>query len=283
MSDAFDPFNLSDDDFEVDGAVNISQMSVNRSAQSNDSSFNISFDSSFQQDVPVQPPPHQRTFGRYSPTTNVNKNSSSLDSDIFSQLFASPSRGAKGDLHTTNSSPVSRVNTSFSKLANFLPASSFNRNEITVNIALHEEMSCIYDSTPNSTPIMDIKGTINIKPTANIEGRTFYISLKDPHKHMKQVTSFFEIAKEITDHLKEEDPFVKKHQKDGNRIFKVDIPENIDSLGSKPFNVIKYTGSEFLRPIPLVSSCFISHYNKLADMHAPNQLSAFFINPSTAC
>ena len=173
------------------------------------------------------------------------KGENSVDSDIFSHLFQSPSK-----------SQLTNENRNHNRNRN--ETSPTNPNEIQIKIYQSEHMSCIYDSAPNSTPVMDIKGTINIKPTTDILGRTFYIALQDPERHLKEVTSFFEIAKEVNDltHIgpRDEHPFVKKHQQLGNRIYNVNIPQNTDCLSSDPFQILKYTGSEFLRPIPLLVS-----------------------------
>lgn len=49
--------------------------------------------------------------------------------------------------------------------------------------------------------------------------------------------------------VKDVDAFVMRERKGGHRVFRVDIPGNIDA---KTVNIIKYTGSESLRPIPLL-------------------------------
>ena len=176
-----------------------------------------------------------------------------LDSDIFSELFQMPSQ-PKAEITKENHN-INNLNVSGAVTRK---VESTDPNEIQIQIHQSEMMSCVYDSEPNNTPTMDIKGSFNIKPTTDILGRTFFIALEDPDRHLKEVTSFFEIAKEVTDLIhqlpNEEHPFVKKHQEQGNRIYKVTIPQNIDCLSSDPFQILKYTGSEFLRPIPLLVS-----------------------------
>jgi|AntRauTorckE5430_2_1112549.scaffolds.fasta_scaffold04503_2 hypothetical protein len=246
MADPFDPFSLDDDAFET-SSVNTSQQSdLNRSnqQQNNDSTF---FDSSFQSGT--FPSPLDETFGGHAPVV-TKKSTNDLNSDIFSQLFMSPSQVAAGNNIITKASATGA----------FVP-SEIESAEIGINVLLHEQMSVIYDSEPNSTPTIDVKGTINIKPSAAVEGRIFYIALADPDRHLQQVTSSFEVAKEVTDHLKEEHPFVKRNQEQGNRIYRVEVPQNLEGEGSEKLtNLIKYVGSEYLRPIPLVraQNCIIS-------------------------
>jgi hypothetical protein len=274
MSDPFDPFSLDDDAFET-SAVNKSKQSdvhskqsdVNESIQSNDSTF---FDSSF---LPGNfSSPLDDTFDDKHSPAKVKQNSHDLDSDIYSQLFRSPSQLAGAGTNTiiSNASEPSGI-ANIRNATNILDSiakdlkPAVKPHIVQISVVLHEEMSFIYDSEPNSTPIMDVKGAININP-GTLQGRTFYIALSDPDKHFQQVTSFFEIAKEVTDLLKEENllkdenPFVKRNEEVGNRVYRVKIPRNLESLGSKPMNLIKYTGSAYLRPIPLVSKIHTIRY-----------------------
>jgi hypothetical protein len=251
MSDAFDPFSIEDDDYE--------EPSYQEQRPLHDNDESVMFDNNaFRQNDVV---PKKQSILLHSPVTRLN---TSIDSDIYSHLFASPPRTShsqsnvsvsgrrdrKEDPMNTSSSSSTSSPFSSTMLSSFKPSST---NVIPINILLQEQMSAMYDSVPNSSPVMDLKGTINIKPSTMIGGHTFYISLRDTERHLKQITSFFDIAKEVTDHSKEVDPFVKKHQEQGDRIFKVSIPTHVDSLGTKPVNVIKYVGSDYLRPIPLVS------------------------------
>ena len=64
-------------------------------------------------------------------------------------------------------------------------------------------------------------------------------------------------ARELPLDTKETDPFVIEQQKNNCRVFQVDIPGSLMHLGTKPINIMKFTGSEFLRPIPLVRGDFI--------------------------
>ena len=255
MTDPFDPFSLDDDAF-VTSAVNTSHQSdLKRSTQQqdNDSTF---FDSSFQPGTFSSP--LDEAFGGQTPA-KAKQNINALNSDIFSQLFMSPSQVARTNIISKSSTPSSIAKSDINVTSNTSAPREFVSSEIKssetdINVVLHEQMSVTYDSEPNSTPTMDVKGTINIKANAAVEGRIFYVALVDPDKHLQQVTSFFEVAKEVTDHLKEEHPFVKRNQEQGNRIYRVEIPQNLDRLSSKPTTLIKYVGSEYLRPIPLVST-----------------------------
>ena len=103
MSDPFDPFSLDDDAFDT-SAVNTSKQSdvnkskqsdVNKSIQSNDSTF---FDSSF---LPGNfSSPLDETFDDKHSPAKVKQNSHDLDSDIYSQLFMSPSQLAGAGTNT---------------------------------------------------------------------------------------------------------------------------------------------------------------------------------------
>lgn len=237
MSDAFDPFHLEEDDDDVfDESCSYEEHRTTHwgtEMPTDEDNIRVPvFDNNvFRQNDDVIP--KGQTIFTHSPMTKLN---TSIDSDIYSHLFASP----------PPSSRMSHTHTSISNV------SDGGNKMIPIHISLQEQMSAVYDSVPNSSPAMDMKGSIHIKPSAIMGGHTFYISLKDTERHVKQVTSFFDIAKEVTDHSKENDPFVKTHQEQGDRIFKVSIPANVECFGTKPVNVIKYIGSEYLRPIPLL-------------------------------
>mmetsp|Transcript_7770 Transcript_7770/g.14649 ORF Transcript_7770/g.14649 Transcript_7770/m.14649 type:complete len:417 (+) Transcript_7770:174-1424(+) len=262
MSDAFDPFSLEDDDDDYEGEHSHQQYEEQQPHRPTNRNViqppeeSVMFDHNdnvFRQNDVIPKGHHHGNILTHVPVTNLN---TSVDSDIYSHLFASPpAKITSPAFHNTSisdSSDVSNSNSNSGSSRNEVFSKSSMENMIPINIILLEQMSVTYDSVPNSSPVMEMKGTINIKPSTIIGGHTFYISLKDTERHLKQITSFFDITKEVTDHSKEEDPFVKKHQEQGDRIFKVSMPTNIDCLGTKPVNVIKYIGSEYLRPIPLL-------------------------------
>lgn len=178
---------------------------------------------------------------------------------------------------STSKLPTSKNNTSTTTtnnnnniLTNTRPN---NQMQLPVFMTLHESMSCVYDDYSNSSPQFEINGTIDLIPNKFIQGQSFYISLKDPKNHIGNVTAYLECARELVTPQSSSasssssssllmpntnendslvDPFVKEQRKNGCRIFQVDIPGSLLHL-SKPIHIIKFSGSTFLRPIPLVS------------------------------
>jgi len=104
---------------------------------------------------------------------------------------------------------------------------------------------------------MTIEGAISIQLSPEITGQSIYLALQDRSSHVGDLTSFFVYATELREGaspmklsgVRDIDTFVRRQQKGGHRVFRVDIPQNIDA---KTINIIKYAGSELLRPIPLL-------------------------------
>ena len=123
---------------------------------------------------------------------------------------------------------------------------------ISAKIALHEHMSCAYDET--STPMeLSVDGVLSVEPPTDVECKPFYLVMKDPKNHLKNVTSYFECVTEVT-----HGDFVKHleiHKTQGNRIFRVSVPLMEDG-DEKSIHVIKYTCTDALKPVPLVSYIF---------------------------
>lgn len=243
MSDVFDPFNIDEDDPNVSFSSNTSMNAF------------MNFENSFETDnnnpsqnngSPDNRSKSTKLIG-YSPV-RVERSMQGVDSDIFSELF-------RGKLPSPSPSKVPHQ-----PFKSSLPStpSHLNDGEQTLCdsfvISVHEQMSCIYDSIPSSQASIEIKGTISLRPSKEVEGKAMYIALNDVDKHIKDVTSFFEIAKDVSENVceREESKFVAMKQEVGQRVFKVKIPSNLQILGSKPINLIKYSGSENFRPIPLL-------------------------------
>ena len=136
-------------------------------------------------------------------------------------------------------------------------------------------MSCVYDMTSKSTS-MNVEGTINVELNDEVEGQTFFLSLQDPNNHVGSLTSFFDIVTELkVSEGKDENSFVQKQQIRGHCVFRVDIPVDINSRSVK---ILKYTGSEFLRPIPLVRFSPLRAVQVLTILLYINTLIFFFFS-----
>jgi hypothetical protein len=300
MSTAFDPFNVDDD-----GDQNISFSSNSMNAFMN-------FENSFETDnnrIPDNGSPDNRSKPSngspdnrskpskligYSPV-RIDRSMRGVDSDIFSELFrgkipspkipSSPSRASNQPRE--RSLPSTQVSASSQKPTSNAVLPTDQRYSDLFVISLHEQMSCIYDSIPNSQATIEIKGTISLRPNKEVEGKAIYIALNDADKHIQDVTSFFEIAKDVSENVceREESEFIAMKQEAGYRVFKVKIPSNLQILGSKPINLIKYSGSESFRPIPLVSMktiCCTMHLF-LQWFQVPKLIYVHFIILKKAC
>mmetsp|Transcript_398 Transcript_398/g.568 ORF Transcript_398/g.568 Transcript_398/m.568 type:complete len:408 (+) Transcript_398:207-1430(+) len=259
MNDAFDPFNVSDDFVTVKSLRSDTSMSSSKSSKRslqntsmNDASF---FDVSPQFDASFG-----SSFDGKSSTKVNQSTNSSLDSDIFSELFK--------DSNSNHSNHSPKISAELN-LSNYSDDTNNNRPlelPIVVETVAHETMTCVYDNSSQYPNNVEITGSINIIPTKAIQGQTFYVSIKDPNNHIGQITTYIDYAREMKEnreslHHNKLDTFVKIQKKDGCRVFQVDIPVNLNDLNSnpqydpKPINILKYSGSEFLRPIPLLVNC----------------------------
>ena len=53
------------------------------------------------------------------------------------------------------------------------------------------------NGSSGSEPIVEIQGSIQIKPTPHLLGKTIYLALADTDNHIGEITSSLEITKEI--------------------------------------------------------------------------------------
>jgi len=122
------------------------------------------------------------------------------------------------------------------------------KEEIPVTVAIHEDMSCIYDVPSKSTSI-SIYGTINVKPLPKLLGVNFYLTLKDPDNHLRDLTSCFDCITEKS-RVNSNDKYVMLQRKQGHHVFRIDIPEKKKKC--KLVKAINYTCSKSLRPVPIL-------------------------------
>jgi len=233
MSLAFDPFAINGDEKKKVSDVN------------NESSFTADFSQldgetgKLNDSTSISFEPFSLDFSGISASVQERNN---INTDIFSSLFT-----------TNNKLGIDKNST---PETSFLSVSSGSRKQpevhqdIPIHVALHEELSCVYDMSAKSAS-MSIDGAINVEFNPELEGRSFFLSLQDPNNHIGDLTSFFDYATELkaSSEGADDNAFVQKEQSRGHRVFRIDLPVNIDA---KLVNIIKYTGSEFLRPIPLL-------------------------------
>ena len=338
MDEPFDPFGIEDNEVcpESSFLTTTPTSSNNQSRHSNKNILNnshdsqhsinkssssmLNFQSQFDASFAMTPNGKSTPARKVTPSSATNKSiNSSIDSDIYSQLFQiggggiggedekdvsmygsvgnndtsfdsqmsssstpkkneriktllsfSPETAVKKTVDGPNPSPKSIIKKSskYSKSQPEPQASPFvsptsqsktnimttkTQMKLPVYVNLHETMSCVYDDT-KQLPYFDIDGEITLIPNKFIQGQSFYISLRDPSNHVGEVTTFFDCARELPLNCAgEDDPFVKIKQAQNCRVFKVDIPGSLMQLDMKPIRVMKFNGSDFLRPIPLVS------------------------------
>jgi hypothetical protein len=152
-----------------------------------------------------------------------------------------------------------------SKVAAQGGAHSEEQSILPVRVALHEELSCVYDEpSSQQASSRSVAGTITVEPSREMSGKTVHLSMEDPQQHIGTLTSYFDYATELTDRgVEGEDSFVTRERGAGKRVFRVRVPGQI-RWDAKPIPILKYTGSKNLRPVPLVRiiSCCLAHNGK---------------------
>ena len=258
--DAFDPFSADDAmDQDVSFATVTTKSSQNNSVDKNKDSSFINFGRQFDESFDASPK-------RNSVPTSVKRNiNASVDSDIFSELFKS---NDTSDLNKHNVvSPNTSFNSSINSSMSLTPTKeSLNfshsqlKSKLPVFLNFRETMSCVYDDS-NSSSLTEIQGSIDLIPNKFIQNQTFFLSVKDSKNHIGDITSYLDFAREISTISRDLDPFAEEQLNRGCRVFQVDMPENVAPLNAKPIQILKFSASEFLRPIPLVRVALYKVYS----------------------
>ena len=121
------------------------------------------------------------------------------------------------------------------------------RHMIPVSVALHEEMSCVYDGVSN-TSSLSVKGIVSVKSSVALEGKNIALTLSDPEQHVDKLSYDASIVSEVGTNG------TGGGKSNRSRVFSVTLPENDSDF---PPNVdvrcIKYNCSSSLVPVPVVS------------------------------
>ena len=125
------------------------------------------------------------------------------------------------------------------------------RHMIPVGVALHEEMSCVYDGVSN-TSSLSVEGVVSVKSSVALEGKSIALTINDSGQHIDKLSFDASIVSEVG----------TSSTGGGNsnhcRVFSVTLPENdSDFPPSMDVRCIKYNCSSSLVPVPVVSS-FVS-------------------------
>ena len=135
------------------------------------------------------------------------------------------------------------------------------RHMIPVGVALHEEMSCVYDGVSN-TSSLSVEGVVSVKSSVALEGKNIALTISDPEQHVDKLSFDASIVSEVRTSS------TGGGKSNHSRVFSVTLPENDSDF---PPNVdvrcIKYNCSSSLVPVPVVSclaSCSTSRIIALA-------------------
>lgn len=190
-----------------------------------------------------------------SMATDIQSDMFPLETSVtsFNNSFISQSPG-RDRVNTSAISMDSTISpTKSSTTTTRFPPKTYKRSRISMNMTIHEEMSCTFDhATSSEMKDMTLEGKLIGNLDSHLVGQCVYLSISDPQNHIGTLTPYIDF---VTENLNEADlqvPFVQQHQKE--RVLRLNIPDNIDkaSLSSSPINILQYSPSQKLRPIPIL-------------------------------
>ena len=121
------------------------------------------------------------------------------------------------------------------------------RHMIPVSVALHEEMSCVYDGVSN-TSSLSIEGVVSVKSSVALEGKNIALTLTDPEQHVDKLSFDASIVSEVGTRG------TGGGKSNRSRVFSVKLPQNDSAFPSNvDVRCIKYNCSSSLVPVPVVS------------------------------
>jgi hypothetical protein len=128
---------------------------------------------------------------------------------------------------------------------------------IHIVASFQEDITCLCDSLSDSQYSVSVEGVVTTHFAAPLDNKSltpFYLALKDPNNHLDNVSHLSEFSNEIINES-------NLMQPEKERLFRVTIPP---ALVGDPTQIIKYTCTRNLRPIPLVSILLVRETVKMS-------------------
>lgn len=184
-----------------------------------------------------------------SQNTDVNDSAVNWSTDFPIDFSFQDNYFASFDSSTNKKGSLSNVSGAFeTSFDNLNLNADLSEPPLHVHVALHEEISCIYNGSLEASE-MSIRGTISVNPPIELDCKPFYLVIKDYNSYLENVTSYFECASKVitSDFTKQ----YKRYDGKGTHVFRVSIP-HMEDIHSESIDVIKYTCAEKLKPLPLL-------------------------------
>jgi hypothetical protein len=165
---------------------------------------------------------------------------SSFDSAFEDGIFefsATSSVQLDGDLDSDSQS--------FLFSAPFAVTPSKKEGPVTVRLAMHEQVSALYDDATVDTTCQ-IEGSIHIKPTTDLKA-PFHLTIRDVMNHLERIEIRPDICCDVSEKISRKD----LHESD--RVLRVTLPPN--SINQE-IPIARYVCTPTLRPVPMVRIFF---------------------------
>jgi hypothetical protein len=114
---------------------------------------------------------------------------------------------------------------------------------VTVRLAMHEQVSALYDDASVDTTA-SIIGSIHVKPTTDLKG-PFHVTIRDAMNHLERIEIRPDICRDVSEKIS------RKGLHESDRVLRVTLPPN--SINQE-IPIARYVCTPTLRPVPMVSN-----------------------------
>jgi hypothetical protein len=123
----------------------------------------------------------------------------------------------------------------------FAVTPSKKEGPVTVRLAMHEQVSALYDDA-NVDTTCQIEGSIHVKPTTDLKA-PFHVTIRDTMNHLERIEIRPDICRDVSEKISRKD----LHESD--RVLRVTLPPN--SINQE-IPIARYVCTPTLRPVPMV-------------------------------
>lgn len=116
---------------------------------------------------------------------------------------------------------------------------------VTVRVAMHEQVSALYDDESTDTTCQ-VEGSVHVKPTADLKA-PFHLVIRDLLDQLDRIEVDHEVCRDVSEMISRKD----LHKSD--RVLRVTVPPNADD---QEISIASYVCASSLRPVPMVR-CFM--------------------------
>jgi hypothetical protein len=126
---------------------------------------------------------------------------------------------------------------------------------VTVRLAMHEQVSALYDDASVDTTA-SIIGSIHVKPTTDLKG-PFHVTIRDTMNHLERIEIRPDICRDVSEIIS------RKGLHESDRVLRVTLPPN--SI-NREIPIARYVCTPTLRPVPMVRKILLFGVLSFLDM-----------------